>query len=50
LPPPGSSAWGQDAKPPTPRTSRPRIIRELYTGMSDDRKKAVVLPINALSG
>jgi hypothetical protein len=42
------SAWAQDAKPAgASNKTAEELIKELYAGMSDDQKKAVVLPIAA---
>jgi hypothetical protein len=41
-------AWAQDAKPAdTSNKTAEELIKELYTGMSDDQKKAVILPITS---
>jgi len=36
-------AWGQD----TSNKTAEELIKELYTGLTEDQKKAVILPINA---
>lgn len=41
-----SRAWAQDAKPADPSNkTAEELIKELYTGLNDDQKKAVILPI-----